>query len=259
MAKIGFADESGTDDRSVCYAIGVVSLPAVCLPAFDARIEALKRTHGVEGEPKWTRVRTSHGLVNFALDCLHLIISEPSFSFDVIVVNKRQYRNWQGTSLDRETAFYQTYTFLLRHIVRRASDMDVFIDNRSDRYGKHDEVVQTVGNRMLARLAATGRLGSVKKADSASTAGIQVADLLTGAVNTAHQCRLCPTFRVHSGKHAAIQRLASMLGWTNLAHDTYPHPKFNVWHFPTEFRGPSRDPVFRADVPYVCADDLRQL
>ena len=110
--------------------------------------------------------------------------------------------------------------------------------------------------RMLAKLAATGRLGSVKKANSSETAGIQVADLLTGAINTAHVCHLCPGFTIHNGKRLAIRRLADMVGWPHLAHDTYPHPKFNVWHFPTEFRGPSRDPVFREDIPYVCADEL---
>lgn len=256
MERIGFADESGTDDRSACYAIGAVCLPVVYLPEFESRLEALKRSHGVEGEPKWTRVRTSHGLINFALDCLCLVLSEPSVTFDAIVVNKSQYRNWRGGSVQRESAFYQTYTFLLRHIVRRGPDLDVSIDERSDRYAKRDEVIQTVGNRMLAKLAATGRIRSVKKTSSSSVSGIQVADLLTGAINTAHVCHLCPSFAVHAGKRLAIRRMASMLGWTNLAHDTFPHDKFNIWHFPPEFRGPSRDPQFSTGVPYVCAADI---
>jgi hypothetical protein len=257
MPRIGFADESGTDARSECYAIGVVSLPGESLADFNERIAGLKSIHGVVGEPKWTRVRTGHGLINFVLDCLHTIVTYPSFTFDVIVVNKRLYRNWQGDSRDLEAAFYKTYTYLLRYIVRRAKEMaDVVIDARSDRYRKHDEAVQTIGNRMLAALAETGRLQSVTKADSADTPGIRVADVLTGAVNTAHLCRLCPRYSVHAGKRVAMDRLAKMLGWPHLAHDTYPHEKFNIWHFPTEFRGPSRDPIFADRVPYVCAGDI---
>jgi len=109
---------------------------------------------------------------------------------------------------------------------------------------------------MLVKLAATGRLGAVRKVDSATAPGIQVADLLTGAINTAHLCHLAPAFSINAGTRLAIERVASMLGWSHLAHDTYPHPKFNIWHFPTEFRGPSRDPEFAASVPYVCAGDI---
>lgn len=85
---------------------------------------------------------------------------------------------------------------------------------------------------------------------------MQLADVLTGAINTAHVLRL-QTVAVHPGKHLALERLASQLGWNHLAYDTYPHPKFNVWHFPMEYRGPSRDPAPLATVPYVAREDLR--
>jgi hypothetical protein len=256
MTSVGFADESGTDGGSPCYAIGVVSVARDCLAPFVERLMQLKAVHGVEGEAKWTRVRTSHGLINFLLDCLNLVVAEPSAAFDVIVVRKDLYRNWQGGSAEHEVAFYKTYTYLLRHIVRRAEDMTVFIDDRSDSYPQRDEVVQTIGNRMLAKLAASGRLESITKTRSSTAVGIQAADLLTGVINAAHVCAIRPDVAIHGGKRLAIERVASMLGWQRLAHDTYPHPKFNIWHFPTEFRGPSRDPVFSTAVPYVAADDI---
>lgn len=109
---------------------------------------------------------------------------------------------------------------------------------------------------MLAKLASVGRLGSVTKVDSAETPGVQLADVLTGAINTAHMLRL-QTVAVHPGKHLALERMASQLGWNHLAYDTYPHPKFNVWRFPIEYRGPSRDPAPPGTVPYVTHDDLR--
>jgi hypothetical protein len=256
MPRIAFADESGTDVHSRCYTIGLVCIPADRHDWLTERLVNLKATHGVVGEAKWTKVRNSHGLINFALDCLALVLETPDVTFDAIVVNKRLYRNWQGTSAQQEVAFYKTYTYLLRHIVRRLKDeTDVVIDAKSDRYGKRDEAMLTIGNRMLVQLAATGRLGRVSKATSHDVPAIQMADMLTGAINTAHMLRL-QTIAIHPGKHLAIERLATQVGWNHLAHDTYPHPKFNVWHFPIEFRGPSRDPVSSGRVPYVTAADL---
>src|SRR4029079_7275370 len=65
MPRIAFADESGTDDHSRCYAIGVASVLTSDRDDFERRVVALKATHGVVGEAKWTRVRNSHGLINF--------------------------------------------------------------------------------------------------------------------------------------------------------------------------------------------------
>jgi hypothetical protein len=257
MPRIAFADESGTDAHSRCYAIGVICLPAERREWLEQTISELKIVHGVVGEAKWTRVRNSHGLINFVLDCMALVLREEGLTFDVIVVNKRLYRNWQGNAARQEVAFYQTYTYLLRHVVRRLKDAaDVLIDGKSDRYAKRDEAMLTIGNRMLAKLAAKGSLGVVTKSASHETPGIQMADVLTGAINTAHMLRL-QTVAVHPGKHLALERLAMQLGWDHLAHDTYPHPKFNVWHFPIEFRGPSRDPAPSQLVPYVNAGDLQ--
>lgn len=163
---------------------------------------------------------------------------------------------WQGGAAEHETAFYKTYTYLLRHISARARQTtEVVIDARSDRYGKRDEAMLTIGNRMLARLASGGQLGSVRKVTSHESPGVQLADGLTGAINTAHLLA-SQDLSVHPGKVLAIRRLATQLGWDHLAYDTYPHPKFNVWHCPIEFRGASRDPAPSGIVPYVSAADL---
>ena len=48
----------------------------------------------------------------------------------------------------------------------------VHVDAKSDRYAKRDEAMLTIGNRMLAQLAAKGRLAAVTKATSHETPGI---------------------------------------------------------------------------------------
>jgi hypothetical protein len=259
MTRIGFADESGTDGKTDCYAIGVVSFDAECLEGFEDYFRSKLISHGVQGEGKWTKVRTSHGLINFALDVLDAILRSKSGSFDVIVVNTALYRNWSSPLITKEDAFYRTYTLLLRHIADRAKlPAEIFIDDRSDSYAKRDEMMQNIGNHMLAQLASAGQLTGVHKIKSHECIGVQVADLLTGAINAAHSRMLNPRFPLHSVKKLAIERLAKLLGWDDLCYDTMPSRQFNVWHFPIEYRAfPRTRPVIPTyQIPYVSQVDL---
>ena len=259
MALVGFADESGTSGSSRCYAIGVLSVAAEKVEEFNSWFWSQKNRHGVQGEFKWTRIRRSHGAINLAIDALDAILRSESATFDAIVVNKQQYRNWQGGTAQRERAFYQSYTQLLRHVVRRAEQTSrVLIDNRSDSYPRHHEVVLTVGNRMLAQLESSGRLDGVDRADSRSVPGIQVTDVLTGAINAAHLRQLDAASVMNAAKELTVRRLASMLGWDDLCYDTFPHTKFNIWHFPIEYRAMprTRNPQPSGLRPYVWPEDI---
>lgn len=159
MPKIGFADESGTDSGSPCYGIGVLLLDSSRAQSFEEVANALRESHGVQHELKWTRIGNGHGAINFLLETLDLILKSKTATFDVIVVRKSQYQNWHGNTTKLEKAFYQTYTFLLRHVLRRLRDTaEIVIDDRSDRYDKQAEVVETIGNRMLVRLQSSGPL-----------------------------------------------------------------------------------------------------
>jgi hypothetical protein len=235
--RLGFADESGTDDNPGCYGIGVLSFPEERRPAFDALFAELRETHKLTSEQKWELIKTGHARMNFLLDWLHQILSSSAATLDVIIVSKRLFRLWNEVGGDREKAFYKTYTQILAHVAKRTGDeMRVFIDDRSDAYGLHPEVVQIVGNHMLRDLANAGRLGEVTKVNSKEEPAIQVADLLTGAITAAHRARLDPTFELHPGKALVIERLAGILGWSDLVCDTLPGSRFNIWHFPIEYR-----------------------
>lgn len=257
--RIAFADESGLDVRAPCYAIGAVSLDRARLTAFEEYFRQKLNDHGVVGEAKWKKVTTSHGLINFALDALNSIVRSRSAAFDVIVVNKAQYRNWNSEFKSREEAFYKTYTQLLKHITDRTGyPSEIYIDERSDNYGKADERMLTIGNRMLNRLASSGRLQRVEKIDSRKCVGVQIADMLTGAINAAHARFINPSLPLHRGKNLAISRLAEMLGWDDLCYDTKPSRKINIWQFPIEYRNsPSTLPVDLGTEPrYVTGADL---
>lgn len=159
--------------------------------------------------------------------------------------------------MTREDAFYQTYTYLLNHIADRVGlPAEIFIDDRTDRYSKRNEMVTNIGNNMLAQLASKGRLESVEKIKSHDCVGVQVADVLTGAITAAHARKLNPTLPLHAGKALAIERLAEMLGWDDLCYDTFPSPKINVWHFPIQYRGPTRMICWGREPRYVTGADI---
>ena len=88
--------------------------------------------------------------------------------------------------------------------------------------------------------------------------GIQVADMLTGAINTGHRLQLDPTIQINRGKRLLLARMAQVLGWDALCYDTWPDTKFNIWHFPQEYRAQpaTKNVMFASTVPYVTPDDL---
>ena len=260
VERIAFADESGTHANPKCYAIGVVSVAANALSGFDATFERATLAHGVAHEVHWANVDKGHGLINLGVDLLSKILRSQTARFDAIVVNTALYRKWQERQGDREEAFYRTYTYLLRHLAKQvAQTTQVFIDDRSDSYEKRTEVIETIGNHMLGKLQTRGRLTDVTKVRSHDYPGIQVADFLTGAVAASHRLFLDPSTPLNLGKRVAIARLARLLGWDSLHYDTFPHSKFNIWHFPIEYRAQPRTEHVRATrlVPFVRADEIR--
>ena len=256
--NIVYADESGTSGKEKCYTIGALLVPESDHARIERDVESLVIQHGVVGEVKWTKVGNSHGLINFAIDLLKRIIEDNCY-FSSIVVKKDIYNKWQNSW---EDAFYTTYTQLLKHFASiHRQPTRVLIDNRSDSYDKQDEVVEIVANRMLAKLSSAGKILNVSKVDSRDYILLQSADLLTGALNTAHHKFLNPGWSFHAGKALCISRLAAILGWDALHYDTYPSSiNFNVWHFPKEFRAKpkSRRVIPNLNVGFVTADELRE-
>src|SRR6185295_18538497 len=88
--------------------------------------------------------------------------------------------------------------------------------------------------------------------------GVQVADLLTGAITAAHARKLNGNLPLNPGKRLAIDRLAEILGWDDLCYDTMPSTRINIWHFPREYRAfPQTLPVsWSQHARYVSAADV---
>lgn len=253
--RIVYADESGTSGGEKCYTIGALLVPDDEQDALEVELTSLAENHGVVGEVKWKKVSSSHGLINFGIDGFRRI-AKSACCFNAIVVNKALYGKWSG---DKEEAFYTTCTLLLQHCAGAAGEeIQVNIDNRQDSYEKRTEVVEIIGNHMLAKLSSLGRLSNVTMLDSKTSKCMQVTDFLTGAINHAHHRFLNPDLQMSNGKKLFIARLAQCLGWNDIIYDTYPNLDFNIWHFPIEWRAVPATKNIRINlsIPYVTAEDL---
>ncbi len=252
-----FADESGTSPDYKCFGIGCLILPSGRVQEFNSRFSTLSHQHGSQGELRWTKIKRNHGAMNLGLDMMQLLLTE-EWRFSVIVVLKSAYRKWRAGN--EEEAFYTIYTLLLKDRVKKVvGEYEVFFDDRSDAYEKQDEVVQIISNHMLRRVAAKGAITVMKKGDSKILPGIQVADLLTGAVTAAHNKFLDPRFMLAPAKKLMIERLASQIGWDDLVYDSYPEDAFNIWNFPEkEYRArPRSRRVMAGGKPdYIRLEDL---
>lgn len=94
--------------------------------------------------------------------------------------------------------------------------------------------------------------------DSKHHLGLQVVDILTGAVNSGYLKYLNPRLELSVAKELAFERMAALLGWDVFHYDTFPNKDFNIWHFPQEMRAMPGSKSIRPDynVPLVKREEL---
>jgi|WetSurMetagenome_2_1015567.scaffolds.fasta_scaffold16926_3 hypothetical protein len=228
-----FADESGTDVGHQCYTIGALKLSNQQLELLINKYDELNNKYRIIGEIKWKKIGDSAGIEKFGLEMLDFIIKN-NFEISFIVVRKNVFRKW---SQNKETAFYMTYNYLLKHILKvEKGDCRVFIDNRNDSYKKQDEVIGIITNNMLNQANSDSNIEKVTKSDSKTYKAIQIIDLFIGAINASTNIFLNNKFSINEGKKEFITKMADYFGWDALYYDTFPNNFINIWHFPIEFR-----------------------
>lgn len=230
---LSFSDESGISKSSPCYTIGMLNVPLTELETFNKNIKGIYEKSGIQGEIKWEKIRGSAGQINFCIELMRFVLGS-GFPFHAIAVHKKPYRKWHS---NEESAFFLTYNYLLKESSSYLNaNVNAVIDKKSTSYPKHDEVMQIITNRMLAKYPTKSVIAGVTMDDSKSHWGLQAVDILTGAINSSYQLYFDPNTQMQDAKKIAIERMANMVGWDCLAYDTYPNNYFNIWHFPIETR-----------------------
>lgn len=233
---VAFSDESGTHAASRCFTIGALVTRARDLDRHTAVLQGILDDHRIADELKWEKIGSFRRRSEAALAGVNYLL-DSGVRYSAIVVDKTTFRKWQA---DKEDGFYHAYYELVKFIAGEIGGrLSLRMDERTDRYEKQPEVMGIIANHALARQRLPAQLVQVEKIRSHDLVFLQFADVITGAINS-------DTARVRTGaamndyKQQFAVQLAARIGWDDLHYDTFPNSTFNIWHFPSGTRGPSR-------------------
>jgi hypothetical protein len=196
----------------------------------------LRERHCVDDELKWTEV--TRRTEPFVKDVIDWFFVRPWMMFHCLVVPREDID--MKLHKGRDNAQQKHFAMLLKnknsHFAKSGGKVyRVRVVPLPWRYSKSDEVVHKIVNAQLKQELGDPLIHDVIACDSKRTVGVQLADLLPGAVVGAWQqeAHAEPKLRV-------MQTVAKHLSWRYLRHDTYSTEwKFNIWHF---YDPPSKGP-----------------
>ena len=103
----------------------------------------------------------------------------------------------------------------------------VWADPIASRYTKADEAALVITNRKLKTMNSPAQVKDLRIHDSKQTPGIQLADVLLGAVVAGWNEEVTA-----EPKRRVMAEVAKHLGWPDLRSDTHVSEwKFNVWYW----------------------------
>lgn len=226
-------DETGVDGARY-YGFGSLWLAYERRGDLTGQLGALRRRHGFHDELKWKKANTVK-YHQFMLDVVDWFFRRKWMAFHCLLVEKALVdKAAHGGSYDlaRRKHFTMLLTNKMKRCVQTHPRKDhafrVWVDPIASSYPKADEAVEIIsGNVLKQKLKGKNVDVRVSTLVSHDTEAIQVCDLLLGACAAAWQGKA-----TSKGKVGIQQAIASHLGWTDLAADTFRDArKFNIWMF----------------------------
>lgn len=222
-----YTDESGMHGAKY-YGFGSLWIPWERRGDFQKQFAEIRARHRLDDELKWTKV--TRRTAPFVKDVIAWFFSRNWMMFHSIVVPRADV-DW-SLHEGRDEAQQKHFTMLLRNKIGYFAEgggklYRIRIDPLPWRYGKSDEVVHKILNSQLKAEFGHPLVHDIVACESKTTVGIQVTDVLLGAVMGAWQEDV-----VAEHKLSVMGWIAEHLGWQDLRHDTLRDEwKFNVWHF----------------------------
>lgn len=239
-----FCDDSGLHG-STHYGFGSLWMPSERRGDIHTRVRELRKRHRLRpDEIKWTKI--NGGNCAFYEDLVREFFTRPWLMFHCLVVRKGYVdKDLHGGSYD--LARRKHFAMLIRQKVSffsgGAADKayHVRVDRLPSSYGKADEAAFKIVNATLENELGISAVHTLFTRDSKATLGIQLSDVLLGAVMAE------VTSEANSGPKLRIRRaVAEHLGWSDLKADTlYAEWKFNIWHFYNPKSGEPREVTTR--------------
>lgn len=198
---------------------------------FARKWASLHDRHFPPSEVKWTKV--TRATLPFFEALVDWFFATNWLMFHCLVVGREQVdmsRHKEDKDLQRRKHFTMLLAKKIRRFARPGKVYRIRVDPIHSSYAKADEAAETILRRMIqkeAGLAGTTTIHSLLTVDSKATPGVQLSDLLLGAVMAARHGVV-----TSRPKLAILGRIASHMGWPDLRSDTMPQvQKFNIWRF----------------------------
>lgn len=226
-----YADETGIDGQ-VYYAFGSIWIPYEARGRLTGLVGELRERHGVSDEIKWEN--TSRRKLPFYRDIVEEFFKRNWLMFHCIVVRRSDVNRSLHASIEeaREKHFERFIRNKLTFFAGSGGKAyHLRIDPFPSPYPKTDEKLHKIANASAKKALGYEPLASTWTVKSSKTsAGVQVADLLLGAILSDWQGK------AKSEAKLELRRwVAEHLGWPDLKHDTFPQSadprswKFNIW------------------------------
>lgn len=215
--SVAFFDETGAIASDRFFVVGLLRITDH--PSLNTEVRALRRRHKYREEFKWSGITAKN--LHVYVELIDLLVSSPA-KFSCFVAD-RHVADPVARFGDTFAAYEKLATQLLLGSIRPYELISVIADNYSAPNSRSFEnAVLRECNGRLNRLAVV----SVVQVDSAATAGLQLVDVLTGAVgfNFRANARLA-SHATHKGRVAAHLRAVCGVNDFNFGH---ADPDFNV-------------------------------
>jgi hypothetical protein len=224
-----YCDESGQQGK-VYYGFGSLWMPWERRGDFTGLVGVLRDKHRYRHEIKWNKIDDKNA--EFYRELIEEMFRRNWLMFHCLI-GRKGYINKSLHQGGYDEALRKHFAMLIRKKIAFFSAGDrrkayhIVVDRLPFSYQKADEAAHVIVNHTLKRDMGFNPVHTMVTKDSKDAVGIQVADVLLGAVVTAWN-------KDSSGpaKQGMRDYVAEHLGWRHLRADTrHWEWKFNIWYF----------------------------
>lgn len=181
-----YIDESrhNNDNDGGCMLLGAIWLDIEQLAVLNDAVRLIKKKHSISPrrEIKWTKVSTAK--LDYYREIIQLFLNLEQINYRAVIIDKSKI-DYESHGKTRESFYYTMQYILVRNIAeKRLGDIRLFLDYKDAWSGKYS-------HELASYLNNTGSLNhkslTAQPLRSHEVVGLQIADLITGAVMYANK------------------------------------------------------------------------
>ncbi len=218
-----YSDESCIEALSDSSAHKYIGIGSIWLQASERAvlkrdIAKIKRDYSFNGELKWKKVSPSS--YNFYKRILDYFFNADYLRARVIVIESSKVNNYKFHESDAELSFYKFYYQLIKHWIFDFNEYSIFLDYKVNR----DKSRLKTLKRVLNYSNLTSVINNVQALPSEQSAGIQLADVVTGLVTAKFNSKNTSKAKLGLIEHIETNYLSKNISQTSKAEE-----KFNIF------------------------------